>query len=62
MPKNRPPIISPNPKNVEALLAIPVPQTRRELRQFLGLAWQTQVRYMGQDSVQYCITNSKEST
>ena len=28
----------PDPKNVEALLAIPIPQTRKELRQFLGLA------------------------
>ena len=36
--KNRPPIILPDPKNVEALLAIPIPQTRKELRQFLGLA------------------------
>ena len=36
--KNGLPIISLDPKNVEALLAIPIPQTRKELRQFLGLA------------------------
>ena len=33
-----PPLISPDPKNVEALKAIPIPQTHKELRQFLGLA------------------------
>ena len=38
MPGKGPPIISPDPKNVEALQAIPVPKNRKELRQFLGLA------------------------
>ena len=33
-----PPVIYPDPKNVEALKAIPVPKNKKELRQFLGLA------------------------
>ena len=33
-----PPIISPDPKNIEALKAIPIPTNKKELRQFLGLA------------------------
>ena len=36
--ENGPPVISPDPKNIEALKAIPVPQNKKELRQFLGLA------------------------
>merc|ERR1712082_395510 len=36
--ENGPPIISPDPKNVEALQAIPVPKNKKELQQFLGLA------------------------
>ena len=32
------PIIAPDPKNVQALMAIPEPANKRELRQFLGLA------------------------
>ena len=36
--ENGPPVISPDPKNIEALKAIPVPKNKKELRQFLGLA------------------------
>jgi hypothetical protein len=36
--KDEPPVISPYPKNVEALQAIPIPKNKKELRQFLGLA------------------------
>merc|ERR1712105_449527 len=36
--ENGPPIISPDPKNIRALEAIPVPKNKKELRQFLGLA------------------------
>ena len=36
--EGKPPLMAPDPKSVEALQAITLPQTKKELRQFLGLA------------------------